>query len=110
MSENNKIKVFDDKKIRMEWNEEEQDWYVSIVDVIEVLTGTANPRRYWSDLKRKMKAEGSQLYENIVQLKMMSTDGKKYDTDVAKDLRALKDKGECGGGSEENLESGEAPA
>jgi hypothetical protein len=56
MSENNKIRVFQDKNIRMEWNEEEQDWYVSIVDVIEVLTGTANSRRYWSDLKRKMKA------------------------------------------------------
>jgi hypothetical protein len=67
----------------MEWNEEEQDWYVSIVDVIEVLTGTEIPRRYWSDLKRKMKAEGSQLYEKIVQLKLESSDGKKYATDVA---------------------------
>ena len=83
MSENNKIKVFEDKKIRMEWDEEEQDWYASIVDVIEVLTGTENPRRYWSDLKRKMKIEGSKLYEKIVQLKMKSTDGKYYNTDVA---------------------------
>ena len=83
MNENNKIKVFEDKDIRKEWNEEEQDWYVSIVDVIEVLTGTDNPRRYWSDVKRKMKAEGNQLYENIVQLKMKSADGKFYNTDVA---------------------------
>jgi len=83
MSENNKIKVFEDKRVRMEWNEEEQDWYVSIVDVIEVLTGSDNPRRYWSDLKRKLIAEGSQLYENIVQLKMQSADGKFYKTDVA---------------------------
>ena len=69
-----KIRVFEDKQIRHEWNEQEQDWYLSIVDVVEVLTGTDNPRRYWSDLKRKMKSEGSQLYENIVQLKMQSAD------------------------------------
>ena len=83
MSERQKIKVFDDKHIRMEWNEDEQDWYLSIVDVIELLTGTENPRRYWSDLKRRMKAEGSQLYEKIVQLKMLSADGKFYNTDAA---------------------------
>jgi len=82
MSENNKIKVFEDKEIRKEWNEAEQDWYVSVVDVIEVLTGTDNPRRYWSDLKRKLKAEGSQLYEEIVQLKMKTPDGKMRLTDV----------------------------
>ena len=78
-----KIKLFESKQVRMEWNEEEEDWYVSIIDVIEVLTGSENPRRYWSDLKRKMKAEGSQLYEKIVQLKLESSDGKKYATDVA---------------------------
>jgi len=83
MSENNKVKVFEDKEIRKEWNEEAQDWYVSIVDVVEVLTGTDNPRRYWSDLKRKLKAEGSQLYEEIVQLKMKAPDGKNRLTDVA---------------------------
>ena len=49
----NKIKVFEDKEIRKEWNEQEQDWYVSVVDVIEVLTGTDNPRRYWSDLNAR---------------------------------------------------------
>ena len=83
MNDEQKIKVFNDKQVRMEWNEDEQDWQISIVDVIELLTGTENPRRYWSDLKRKMKAEGSQLYEKIVQLKMMSSDGKRYNTDVA---------------------------
>ena len=83
MSEEQKIKVFDDKQVRMEWNEDEQDWQISIVDVIELLTGTENPRRYWSDLKRKMKAEGSQLYEKIVQLKMIAEDGKNRLTDVA---------------------------
>jgi len=90
MSDSTKIKIFEDKEIRKEWNEDEQDWYVSIVDVIEALTGTDNPRRYWSDLKRKMKAEGSQLYENIVQLKMESTDGKFYKTDVANTKEVLR--------------------
>ena len=83
MSEEQRIKIFDDKQVRMEWNEDEQDWYISIVDVIELLTGTENPRRYWSDLKRKMKAEGSQLYEKIVQLKMTASDGRKRLADVA---------------------------
>jgi len=90
MSNDKKLTVFESKEIRKEWNEEEQDWYVSIVDVIEVLTGTDNPRRYWSDLKRKLKAEGSQLYENIVQLKMESADGKKYSTDVANTKEILR--------------------
>jgi len=90
MSDNNKIKLFEEKEIRKEWNEQEEDWYVSIVDVIEVLTGTDNPRRYWSDLKRKMKAEGSQLYEEIVQLKMTAPDGKKRLTDVADTKQILR--------------------
>ena len=90
MSESKKILVFEDKEIRKEWNEDEQDWYVSIVDVVEVLTGTDNPRRYWSDLKRKMKAEGSQLYEKIVQLKMTAHDGKQRVTDVADTKQILR--------------------
>lgn len=78
MSEENKIQIFEDKKIRTAWNETEEDWYFSIVDVIAVLTESNEPRRYWSDLKRKLKDEGAtQLYENIVQLKMPSPkDGK----------------------------------
>ena len=84
MSEENKIQIFEDKKIRTAWNESEEEWYFSIVDVISVLTDSNEPRRYWSDLKRKLKAEGAnQLYENIVQLKMMSSDGKIYKTDAA---------------------------
>jgi hypothetical protein len=79
----NKIQLFEDKRIRTAWDEEKEEWLFSIVDVIEVLAGTDNPRRYWSDLKRKMKAEGSQLYEKIVQLKLLSSDGKRYNTDVA---------------------------
>ena len=86
----NKIKVFEDKKIRATWSEEAQDWYFSIVDVCEVLAEATNPRRYWSDLKRKLKAEGSQLYEIIVQLKMQSADGKYYNTDVATTQQLLR--------------------
>jgi prophage antirepressor-like protein len=73
--------IFEQVDIRRVWRDEK--WYFSIVDVIAALTGSDNPRRYWSDLKRKLKAEGSQLYEKIVQLKMPSADGKSYLTDVA---------------------------
>jgi len=79
----NKIQLFENKRIRTAWDEEKQEWLFSVVDVVEVLAGTDNPRRYWSDLKRKLKIEGSQLYEKIVQLKMTSADGKRYNTDVA---------------------------
>ncbi|MBU1728172.1 Bro-N domain-containing protein [Patescibacteria group bacterium] len=78
------IKLFESKQIRSEWNEAEQKWYFAIIDVVEILTESNNPRRYWSDLKRKLNKEGfSQLYEIIVQLKMISSDGKKYITDCA---------------------------
>lgn len=79
----NKIQIFEDKRIRTAWNEETEEWYFSVVDVCEVLSGTDNPRRYWSDLKRKLATEGSELYEKIVQLKMIAADGKKRLTDVA---------------------------
>ena len=70
--------------IRTAWDGEKEEWYFSIVDVCEVLSDTDNPRRYWSDLKRKLKAEGAvELYEKIVQLKMTAPDGKKRLTDVA---------------------------
>jgi len=88
--DNKNIQQFENKHIRTAWDEREQERYLSIVDVVEVLTGTDNPRRYWSDLKRKMKAEGSQLYEKIVQLKMQSTDGKRYNTDAANTEQILR--------------------
>lgn len=78
----NKIKVFENKKVRTAWNEETEDWYFSVIDVIEILTESENPRRYWSDLKIKLSTEGSELYENIVQLKLSATDGKMRLTDV----------------------------
>jgi prophage antirepressor-like protein len=83
MSEQTAIKLFETKKVRTAWDENEEEWYFSIVDVVGVLTESANSRRYWSDLKIKLKKEGSQLYENFVQLKMPSEDGKSYLTDVA---------------------------
>ena len=83
MVKQNAIKVFEEKKVRTLWDSETEEWYFSIVDVVAVLTDSENPRRYWSDLKRKLAKEGSKLYEGIVQLKMLSSDGKYYKTDVA---------------------------
>lgn len=77
------IKLFEEKQVRTVWDDTQEKWFVSIVDVIEILTESSIPKRYWSDLKKKLAKEGSQLYENIVQLKMKSADGKFYKTDVA---------------------------
>lgn len=82
MTHKNEIKLFEEKKVRTLWDDEKEEWYFSIVDVIDVLTDSPNPRRYWSDLKRKLVKEGSELYANIVQLKMLSSDGKNYKTDA----------------------------
>jgi len=79
----NEIKIFEDSTIRTVWDADKEDWYISIVDVITVLTESKRPRKYWSDLKLKLKKEGSQLSENIGQLKMKASDGKAYSTDVA---------------------------
>ena len=59
----NDIQLFDNKKIRSQWNAEEEKWYFSVVDIIEALTGTDRPRKYWSDLKLKLNKEGSELSE-----------------------------------------------
>ena len=75
------VKLFESKKVRTHLDEEEQQWYFSIIDVIEILTGSSIPKRYWSDLKKKLVKEGSQLYEKIVQLKFQASDGKMYATD-----------------------------
>lgn len=91
VKDNSALQLFEDQKIRTAWDAEKEEWYFSIIDVISVLTGTANPRRYWSDLKRKLKAEGAnELYEKIVQLKMLSSDGKRYKTDVANTEQLLR--------------------
>ena len=77
------IKIFESKKVRTHWDEEKEKWYFSIIDVIEVLTGSDRPRKYWSDLKAKLATEGSQLSEKIGQLKMAAEDGKMHLTDIA---------------------------
>ena len=77
------IKLFETKKVRTVWNEETEEWYFSVVDVIEVLTDSPRPRKYWNALKTKLKAEGSELSQNMGQFKMVSEDGKMRLTDVA---------------------------
>lgn len=83
MKKETAINLFEQKQVRSVWSEEEEKWYISIVDVIGVLTDSPNPRKYWSVLKTRLKAEGSQLATNCSQLKMQSNDGKFYKTDVA---------------------------
>src|SRR3990167_7710124 len=81
MKKTNSIVLFNQKQVRRFYDEKKETWYFSIIDVIEILTGVSIPRRYWSDLKSKLKNEGSEVYEKIVQLKMIAPDGKKRETD-----------------------------
>ena len=74
--------LFEQSEIRSVWDSEKEEYYFSVVDVIGALTNSNVPKRYWSDLKRKLTEEGSQLYENIVQLKMKANDGKMRETDA----------------------------
>ena len=84
--ESNKLEtisnLFEGKEIRSVWDSEKEDYYFSVIDVIGALTDSNIPKRYWSDLKRKLDEEGSQLYENIVRLKMKAIDGKLRETDT----------------------------
>lgn len=83
MTQHPSLQLFENKKVRTLWDDAQEKWYFSIVDVIQVLTESTIPRRYWSDLKKKLSKEGSELYDNLVQLKMPAEDGKYYKTDVA---------------------------
>ena len=83
MTDQNHISLFEGKQVRYLWNEEKQQYFFSVVDVIQVLTDSPRPRKYWNDLKTKLETEGSELSANIGQLKLPSSDGKKYLTDVA---------------------------
>lgn len=86
MAQNDKIQLFEDKRIRTAWDAEKEEWYFSIVDVVAVLTDQPDQRhaaKYWSVLKTRLKKEGSELTTNCSQLKMQAADGKKYLTDVA---------------------------
>ena len=83
---NDKIQLFENQRIRTAWDEEKEEWYFSIVDVVAVLTDQPDQRhaaKYWSVLKTRLKKEGSELTTNCSQLKMRSADGKRYNTDVA---------------------------
>ncbi len=77
------IKLFESKQIRSVWNEGEQKWYFSVVDVVGILADSPDPRNYWKVLKHRLAKEGNQSVTNCNQLKMQSTDGKFYNTDVA---------------------------
>ena len=83
MTKKDAIKIFENKKVRSVWDSEAEKWYVSIIDVIEVLTNSTNPRKYWSVLKVRMKAEGNETATNCSRLKMPAPDGKTRLTDVA---------------------------
>jgi hypothetical protein len=83
MTKETTLRLFQDQKVRVEWNKEQEKWFFSIIDIIAILTESANPRKYWSVLKTRLKKEGSELATNCSQLKMQSSDGKYYRTDVA---------------------------
>ena len=83
MAEQNEIQLFDGKQVRYVWDEEQEKYFFSVVDVIRVLTDSENPRKYWSVLKTRLKQEGSELATNCSHLKLPASDGKSYLTDVA---------------------------
>ena len=83
MAKQTALKLFEDKKVRTVWDNEQGKWYLSIVDVVGVLTDSPNPNNYWKVLKNRLKKEGNQSVTNCNQLKMQSADGKFYKTDVA---------------------------
>jgi hypothetical protein len=76
MTKETAIKLFEEKKVRSHWDAEHEKWYISVIDIISSLTESTIPKRYWTDLKKKLINEGSELYEKIVQLKLLSSDGK----------------------------------
>ena len=83
MGQNDKIQLFEDKRIRTAWDEAKEEWFFSIVDVIAVLTDSKDPAAYWRKLKQRMREEGSETVTNCHGLKMTAADGKKRLTDVA---------------------------
>ncbi len=83
MTTQNKTQLFEQQQVRSVWDAEREKWYISVIDVVAVLTESPRPRKYWDDLKRKLQAEGSELSEKIGQLKMQAPDGKMRMTDVA---------------------------
>ena len=90
MSKENKLQLFQKQRVRTFWDEEQEKWYFSIIDVVAVLTDSPRPRKYWNALKTKLKEEGSELSQKVGQLKMKASDGKKYLTDVTDTETLLK--------------------
>ena len=88
MEDNFGIQLFEGKKVRFVWDEEQEKYYFSVIDVVQVLTDSVDGRKYWNKLKQRLKAEGNELVTNCHQLKLLASDGKKYKTDVA-DLEQL---------------------
>jgi hypothetical protein len=84
MEKADSIVLFKQQQVRRHWDDEQELWYFSVVDVIAALTGSDRPRKYWNDLKKKLFDEGSELSEKIGQLKMLAPDGKMRVTDVAR--------------------------
>ena len=83
MTRETAIKLFQDQRVRVAWDNDQEKWYFSIIDVIGVLTESKNPRKYWSVLKTRLKKEGSEVATNCSRLKMQASDGKMRITDVA---------------------------
>jgi prophage antirepressor-like protein len=83
MDKNANIQLFESKRVRTAWNEDEEEWYFSIVDVVSILTESIDGRKYWNKLKQRLKEEGNELVTNCHQLKMLASDGKMRMTDVA---------------------------
>ncbi len=83
MSARSQLAFFNNQHIRRHWDQERELWWFSVIDVVEILTESSIPKRYWTDLKNKLRSEGSEVYEKIVQLKLPAIDGKKYSTDCA---------------------------
>ena len=90
MDKNDKIQLFEDKRIRTAWDEEKEEWYFYIVDVVAVLTDSADPKAYWRKLKQRLKDEGNETVTNCHGLKMTAADGKKRMTDVADTQQLLR--------------------
>jgi len=82
LSKNKAIAIFEGKQIRRHWDEGKELWYFSVIDIVKALTSSSIPRRYWSDLKNKLKKEGSEVYEKIVQLKIIAEDDKNRETEA----------------------------
>ena len=83
MSQQDQIKLFESKQVRVVWDEQQEKYYFSVVDVVQVLTDSVDGRKYWNKLKQRLKAEGNESVTNCHQLKLLASDGKKYKTDVA---------------------------